>query len=699
MKAGRFRITRLLPFAAMLCLVVPFLAAQTAGGVDASPPATQSVRLGQPAAALNGPWKFHTGDDLAWARPDFDDSNWAEIDLTPPPGSFDRFIGTSGFVPGWTARGYPGYSGFAWYRLRVNVEQHESAEQGLLALKMPDNCDDAYQVYVDGKLIGSMGRFTPNGITVYLTRPRAFALDSALRGGLITIAIRVWMDHGTALMAADAGGLHGPPVLGQNSVIQAMYRLDWDAIDHSNVSHMIQCGILLLALVVLVALARIDRDEPTYLWLGLCCLVTIAILGLILVGDYTNWISRTAVAVLQDDFLFPARIGLWIIFWGHWFRLQRMGRLLHRVTWALVALLALGTAMQRMPLYGSLVPVQWVVWLLPLTVSIKLLLGALLVWVAYRGMSRDRADALLAMPAVALVGIAQYHYELILLKVKVYYFPFGYRIALSQIGIILSLCIITVLLLRRFLHSLREREQWRLEIEQARQVQSLLVPEKPPATPGFAVEAVYRPASTVGGDFFHVRAEGDGSLLVVVGDVSGKGLKAAMTVAAIIGALHNELPFQPVDLILERLNHVLYGQISGFVTCCVTRIAHDGTILIANAGHPAPYLRGEELPVHNGLPLGLHADVSYSSLDFRLGSKEQLMFITDGVIEARNKSGELFGFARTQQLSTGSAESIAQAAQEHGQDDDITVLTVALRQAGEDSPMKVEVTGAHRIIG
>ncbi len=78
----------------------------------------QQVVLGSSTVELTGPWKFHKGDNPEWAQPDFNDSGWAAMDLTPPPGSYDPFLGTSGFVPGWTMLGDPGYSGYAWYRLK-----------------------------------------------------------------------------------------------------------------------------------------------------------------------------------------------------------------------------------------------------------------------------------------------------------------------------------------------------------------------------------------------------------------------------------------------------------------------------------------------------------------------------------------------------------------------------------------------------
>jgi serine phosphatase RsbU (regulator of sigma subunit) len=241
-------------------------------------------------------------------------------------------------------------------------------------------------------------------------------------------------------------------------------------------------------------------------------------------------------------------------------------------------------------------------------------------------------------------------------------------------------------LVRRF--SLARQEEARLstEMEAARNVQSLLVPAIAPHTPGFAVQNVYLPASEVGGDFFQVRQGDDGSLLIVTGDVSGKGLKAAMTVSTIMGALRGCLERHPAR-VLTHLNNVLHGHVSGFVTCCVALISSDGLITIANAGHLSPYINGDEMPIAAGLPLGMIAESSYDELQFRVAPGDRLTFVSDGVVEARSKSGELFGFERTAAVATCSAESIAEAAQRFGQEDDITVISVTFTAALEPVAM------------
>jgi serine phosphatase RsbU (regulator of sigma subunit) len=191
---------------------------------------------------------------------------------------------------------------------------------------------------------------------------------------------------------------------------------------------------------------------------------------------------------------------------------------------------------------------------------------------------------------------------------------------------------------------------------------------------------VYLPAQQVGGDFFQVLPGDDGSLLdgsllIVVGDVSGKGLKAAMTVSTIVGALRGCTVRKPAA-VLSYLNRVLYGQISGFATCTAALISGDGAVTLANAGNLAPYCNGKELDVLSGLPLGIDAEGSYVETSYQIEPGDRLTFVSDGVVEAANEKRELFGFARTLAISQQPAHAIAEAAKEFGQQDDISVLSV-----------------------
>jgi len=211
-------------------------------------------------------------------------------------------------------------------------------------------------------------------------------------------------------------------------------------------------------------------------------------------------------------------------------------------------------------------------------------------------------------------------------------------------------------------------------------VQQLLLQSASRSTPGFQVESVYLPASEVGGDFFLVSPAPDGSLTAIVGDVSGKGLTAAMRVALILGALRRETSHDPGEILFGLNNALATHDQLGFTTACCIRISLTGEYVLANAGHIAPYRSGIEIETPSALPLGLIREQSYEIVRGSLLKGERLVLMSDGVPEARSAAGDLYGFDRLSSLTTLSAQEIAETAQRFGQDDDITVLTVALTE-------------------
>jgi hypothetical protein len=254
--------------------------------------------------------------------------------------------------------------------------------------------------------------------------------------------------------------------------------------------------------------------------------------------------------------------------------------------------------------------------------------------------------------------------------------------------------------LRRIQNRNREVEQ---EMAAAHSIQQILIPDYLPAIPGLTIENAYWPAQDVGGDFFQVlplgkqwtergfpaQSEEHFPAFIVIGDVSGKGLKAAMTVSLIVGTLRTyaEFTLSPAEL-LAGLNRRLHGRGDSFATCLVLRIEPDGEVLVANAAHPNPYLDGAEIATDSNLPLGITLDVAYRETSLRLQPGQGLTLITDGVVEARHAaSREFFGFERTLAISSQSAAEIAEAARSFGegqpQADDITVLTIARVVAAE----------------
>ncbi len=164
-----------------------------------SAPPVEVITLGNSAATLAGPWKFAPGDSPlvngapVWAQPGFNDADWAPMDLAPRSGSVDPAYGTAGFVPGWTQRGYPNLDGYAWYRLRLRVKDPGQP----LWLKMPNNVDDAYQVYANGNYVGEFGHFSPGDVTVYSSRTFSYPLPPPGPNGEIDLALRFFMTGGT----------------------------------------------------------------------------------------------------------------------------------------------------------------------------------------------------------------------------------------------------------------------------------------------------------------------------------------------------------------------------------------------------------------------------------------------------------------------------------------------------------------------
>src|ERR1700677_1589256 len=182
--------------------------------------------------------------------------------------------------------------------------------------------------------------------------------------------------------------------------------------------------------------------------------------------------------------------------------------------------------------------------------------------------------------------------------------PIGVQMA--DVGSLVFLLSIAVVMSFRFSRGSREQAGTAAELAPARKSQRHLVPAVLPSHPSYAIEAAYLPAHEVGGDFYQVLPQSDGSIMVVIGDVSGKGLKAAMTGAFAIGALRAlaaEIPDPPA--LLSRLNReILRGQDRGFVTCLCLKLYCDGQIISSNAVHLSPYRNSEELVCEGGPPLG-----------------------------------------------------------------------------------------------
>ncbi len=237
---------------------------------------------------------------------------------------------------------------------------------------------------------------------------------------------------------------------------------------------------------------------------------------------------------------------------------------------------------------------------------------------------------------------------------------------------------------RQLTNDRREKQRLATELEAARAIQQILIPEHIPLVPGFEIRSAYQPFGEVGGDFFQIIPLAGNSTLVAIGDVSGKGLPAAMQVSLLVGTLRALSSFllNPAAILTAANLHMIDRSNSGFTTCLILRVEPTGACTFANAGHIAPHLNGAEFSCENSLPLGITPAAQYAEASFSLAPGQQLTLLTDGVVESRSPmTGELFGFERTAVISTQSAEEIARKAQAFGQEDDITVLTLTFAPA------------------
>jgi serine phosphatase RsbU (regulator of sigma subunit) len=263
---------------------------------------------------------------------------------------------------------------------------------------------------------------------------------------------------------------------------------------------------------------------------------------------------------------------------------------------------------------------------------------------------------------------------------------------------LLLVLVLAVLLVRRLILSIRSQRLMALDVKQAQEVQRVILPESRTTVPGLAIESEYRPALQVGGDFFQIIPyPNDGSLLIVAGDVAGKGLQAGMLVALLVGAIRStaETTSDPLGL-LQALNRRLLGRNDAHATCLALNISADGVVTLANAGHLPPYLNGEPMAMEGALPLGMIDGAEFSVTRFLLQPNDRLVIASDGLAEARNPEGQLFGFDRVQELvqEGKTATELADAIQVFGQEDDISVITLTRAASAVASVSQVETTEA-----
>ncbi len=650
-----------------LFLCLGLVCGHAAAGAEAS---FQQSSNGVPLILLDGQWRFHPGDDpdgrLGWAKPGLDDSGWQLLQSDAP----------------WSDQLSQNLTGYGWYRFRVTVPAH----RGRYGILLPP-FSTGYEIFADGQRIGSEGSYRQTAIPLLqmalvdygvFPLPAAPTADAGA-GQTYTIALRVWAQPNIANYYF-AGPAHGGGVVGEWSRLKAMQQRRRD---HELYLYSDNFAFSLLAFAISIfsiGLYWFRRTDSEYLWFALVpvMLGLNALLNIVFVVEWQAF-------PFWDLFSSATEIGYQVALLVFVSRILKTP--LSRTRKLLIAAGCL--SILTVPLYWTeLVPAYLAGWI---GIALVLPISLWVVWrlsvesLRGRVLARLMLGPVLLMTGLAILDdvtltLAQLHW---IQNPQIFETPIpiaGYHLHPTILAQTLFLLSMMGFLIDRFTRASRREEQMVASVEAARQVQRLLLPEAMPQVAGMKLECVYHPSERVGGDFFLVVPTESAGLILVLGDVSGKGLPASMLVATLIGAARAQVAIttDPVS-ILHALNTVLMAHRSGhFATCLVCHIAADGTATLASAGHPAPYWNGQEMEMDGALPLGITDRPDYADHTRRLHAGDRLVVISDGVLEAQDGHGNLMGFAAVAGLAHASAKAIAEAAIRMGQTDDITVLAVTM---------------------
>jgi len=673
-------------FPVVLALFFASVAVSSPAAVPTGAPVISIEGLGKGTAQLDGPWQFHLGDNPAWALPETEDDGgsvgWEQITADTT----------------WGAQGHPAYTGFAWYRKHIHLALAPGADPDVAMLIR--HVDDVYELYWNGELVGKNGQMPPDAKNFFSQPAQSFGVGPVRDG---VLAVRVWKGPLNSFDSDRLGGFYAPPLIGSPTAIAARKaELDFAWLRSRQYTFALQALYALVMLLSLLAWLR-ERNQPLLLWMAVFSSAPVAatiLTGLRLPFSYNfalGWLQP--VLSLQD-------VGLWFLLL-YLLKLDENKRLT-RATRLLAIISLTATSLD-----GLLTMLDWTnpvmtPWLQVgdaiLTAIFTIAEAYPLVMIAFAIRKRlDHARWLVAATAmlaemISVVRIAveqgsRFTHWTLGEKIGQPLFTI-YENAFSAQTIANTLLLVAIIyaVYRYMKESALRQSSLEQELQSARELQQVLIPETLPSLPGFAMTSSYRPAQEVGGDFFQIvplEGEFKGSTLILLGDVSGKGLRAAMAVSLIVGAVRTLAKFAPHPAeILAELNQRLVGRLQGgFATCLALRVGTDGHCAVASAGHPSPFLNKKELKLPGALPLGIVQSAAYEEMAFDLREGDHFALYTDGLLEARSASGEIFSFKRLDELfaSTPDAARATDAAVSFGQDDDITVLTLTRLGTGEQS--------------
>jgi hypothetical protein len=650
------------------------------GATEPAVPMLNLDGLGKGTAKLDGPWQFKTGDDLGWAAPGLDDSKWEQI----------RADAT------WGAQTHPNYTGFAWYRRHIHVTTAPGASPDL-ALYLPP-VQDACEIYWNGMLVARFGAVPPNPTWYYLPPPQTYGLGPVRDG---VLAFRMWKAPPVSFDSGDLGGFSALPIAGSPEAIAALKAVsDYRWMRSRQFTWAVDFLSLMVVVLALFTWLR-DRTQWVLFWIAGFFLGPLAVTLFLTLR--IPWSFNFAIGVAQP-FFGITDVSLWFVL--IWMLDLHENQQLVRFARFIAILNIVVTSIDGM----LSIPVGASNWVAQVELADAICTAIFttcesfaLVLVVYAVVQRKRLELsrwLVAIFAFTwdMINVVRIAFEqgrrfthwTFADKIAAPLFTFnGNAINASSIAQVLLLISLVYAVYRYVAEDRRRQAALEQEFKNAREVQQVLVPEELPSMPGFAVTSAYRPAQQVGGDFFQIIPLEGGSTLVLLGDVSGKGLRAAMAVSLIVGAARMIADYttSPAE-ILAGLNRRLCGRLQGgFATCIAMRLDRDGNCAVSSAGHPAPFLNMHEMNLPGALPLGIQPSATYEETVVRVGVGDHFALYTDGLLEARNQTGELYSFARLESLFAGkpNAAEATLAAVNFGQDDDITVLTLTRLAVSEES--------------
>jgi sigma-B regulation protein RsbU (phosphoserine phosphatase) len=653
----------LLTALAALILLVPTTPAR-AQSFDAT-------RLLQPTD-LGVTWLVQAGDDPAFAQPGFDDSQWMRVDTNK---SLKEYFPST-------------HPSVIWYRLHVKVAPSQT---GLALAEW--NLASAFEIYANGQKLIESGGVVPYRPYTFSARLLHRIPDSALASGSLVIAMRVHIS-GNDWVGAFPGYYPSNLTIGQeNALSDHIWLL---TIGSSALRWFYGFAGLGLGWIAL-ALYTAQRGQREYLWIFLLFLVSALAMPLETYQLFHNLPAGSAyfsgcfqiADLVCQTMMYLAFLRMPVVRWMQ----------------ALLALSATGvllSSMQTANGNGSSLGVS-----LSVLPELCLIAGVIPVLLLVHWRRGNGEAGILLIPAVVtsisiylefgsfmLSQIPGLGGPVTQLQMAIFNWKVGpFTIAVDNLSGCLFVLTLAIILVLRSTRIAAQQAHIETELAAAREVQQILVPEAIEQVPGFLVESAYEPAQQVGGDFFQILPASEGSLLVVIGDVAGKGLPAAMLVSVLVGAIRAAADYttDPAELLMN-LNQRMVGRVgANFATALAARIDADGSVALANAGHLPPYLDGREVNVPGALPLGAREGTHYETVHFALPAGSRLTVYSDGIVEAQNATGELFGFDRTRGIATQPVAKMIEAARHFGQQDDMTAISIARPAA---PPAAVEATAA-----